>query len=107
MCSVRGIFKPKAMCRDPVRLVQVMCGPNWPCWPRRTEMKGRKHTPQQIARKLREADRMAGEGTSLADVAKALEVSEATVGRWRSQYGGMRANEAKELRQLRYENGRL
>ena len=70
-------------------------------------MKGRKHTPEQIVRKLREADRMAGEGASLAEVAKALEVSEATVGRWRSQYGGMRANEAKELRQLRDENGRL
>jgi len=70
-------------------------------------MKGRKHTPEQIVRKLREADRMAGEGASLAEVAKALEVSEATVGRRRSQYGGMRANEAKELRQLRDENGRL
>jgi transposase-like protein len=91
----------------PLRLVQVICGPNWPYWARRTETTGRKHTPEQIVRKLREADRMAGEGASSAEVAKALEVSEATVGRWRSQYGGMRANEAKELRQLRDENGRL
>ncbi|HVD04221.1 MAG TPA: hypothetical protein VNF75_08850 [Candidatus Dormibacteraeota bacterium] len=44
-------------------------------------MKGRKHTPEQTVRKRREADRMAGEGASLAEVAKALEVSEATVGR--------------------------
>ncbi len=39
-------------------------------------MKGRKHTPEQIVRKLREADRMAGERASLAEVAKAMEVSE-------------------------------
>ena len=70
-------------------------------------MKGRKHAPEQIVRKLREADRLSGAGASLAEVAKALEVSEATVGRWRSQYGGMRTDEAKELRRLRDENGRL
>lgn len=50
---------------------------------------------------------MAREGASSADVAKALEVSEATVGRRWSQYGVMRANEVKGLRQLRDENGRL
>ena len=55
-------------------------------------------------RKLREADRLSGAGASLAE---ALEVSEAVVGRWRSQYGGMRTDEAKELRRLRDENGRL
>ena len=70
-------------------------------------MKGRRHTPEQIVRKLREADRLLGEGKSVAEVAKALEVSEHTFGRWRHQYGGMKADDAKELRRLRDENGRL
>ena len=70
-------------------------------------MKGRKHTPEQVVRKLREADRLLAEGKTVAEVAKALEISEHTFSRWRNQYGGMKADEAKELRQLRDENGRL
>ena len=70
-------------------------------------MKGRKHTPEQIVRKLREADRMLGEGQGIAEVAKALEISEQTFHRWRNQYGGMKADDAKELRKLRDENLRL
>ena len=70
-------------------------------------MKGRRHTPEQIVRKLREADRLLGEGQDIAEVAKHLEISEATFHRWRAQYGGMKANDAKELRQLRDENQRL
>jgi transposase len=52
------------------------------------EVKRRRHTPEQIVRKLREADRMLAEGTELPEVAKALEVSEATYHRWRAQFGG-------------------
>ncbi|MGH7876751.1 MAG: IS3 family transposase [Candidatus Dormibacteraceae bacterium] len=70
-------------------------------------MKGRKHTPEQVVRKLREADRLLAEGRSVAEVAKSLEVSEYTFSRWRNQYGGMKAEDAKELRRLRDENGRL
>ena len=70
-------------------------------------MKGRRHTPEQIVRKLREADRLLGEGQDIAEVAKHLEISEATFHRWRAQYGGVKANDAKELRQLRDENLRL
>ena len=70
-------------------------------------MKGRKHTPEQVVRKLREADRLLAEGKTVAEVAKALEISEHTFGRWRNQYGGMKADDAKELRRLREENGRL
>ena len=70
-------------------------------------MKGRKHTPEQVVRKLREADRMLAEGRSVAEVAKALEISEHTFSRWRNQYGGMKADDAKELRRLKDENGRL
>jgi transposase-like protein len=60
-----------------------------------------------VIRKLREAERMLGEGKELAEVAKALEVSEATLWRWRSQYGGLKADDAKRLKELERENGRL
>ncbi len=50
-------------------------------------MKGRCHTPEQVVRKLREADRQ------LPEVCKVLEVSEATYHRWRAQYGGMKADD--------------
>lgn len=70
-------------------------------------MKRRKHTPEQITRKLREADRLLAEGKGISEVAKHLEVSEQTFHRWRNQYGGMKADDAKELKQLRKENGQL
>ncbi len=70
-------------------------------------MKRRRHTPEQIIRKLREAERMLAEGAEVPEVAKALEVSEQTFHRWRAQYGGMKADEAKELRELRRENASL
>jgi putative transposase len=51
-------------------------------------MKRRRHTPEQIIGKLREADRLLAEGHQVPEVAKQLEVSEATSHRWRAQYGG-------------------
>jgi putative transposase len=60
-------------------------------------MKRRRHTPEQVIRKLREADRMLGEGASVPEVIKALEVSEPTYHRWRAQCGGMKADDAKSL----------
>jgi transposase-like protein len=50
----------------------------------------RRHSPEQIIRKLREADRLLGEGQEVAAVAKQLEVSEQTLHRWRTQYGGLK-----------------
>ena len=70
-------------------------------------MKRRRHTPEQIIRKLRAADRMLGEGKEIAEVAKALEVSEQTFHRWRAQYDGMKADDVKELKELRRENQAL
>jgi transposase-like protein len=70
-------------------------------------MARRRHTPEQIVRKLREADRLLNEGKDLAEVARHLEVSEPTYHRWRAQYGGMKADDAKRLRELERENGRL
>ncbi len=70
-------------------------------------MARRRHTPEQIIRKLREADRMLGEGKDLAEVARHLEVSEQTYHRWRNQFGGMKADDARRLRELERENVRL
>jgi putative transposase len=70
-------------------------------------VKRRRHTPEQVIRKLREAERMLAEGKTTAQVAKTLEVSEQTFHRWRNQYGGMKANDVKELKELRRENATL
>lgn len=70
-------------------------------------MKRSRHTPEQIIRKLREAERMLGEGKTIAEVAKALEISENTYHRWRNQYGGMKADDAKRLKELERENVQL
>jgi transposase len=70
-------------------------------------VKQRRHTPEQVIRKLREGDRLLGEGKSIAEVCKALEVSEPTYHRWRTRYGGMKADDAKRLRELERENQRL
>ena len=69
--------------------------------------KRKRHTPEQIIRKLREADTMLAAGKEVEHVYQALEVSEATFNRWRNQYGGMKAEEAKRLKELDQENKRL
>jgi transposase-like protein len=74
---------------------------------RRTDMKRRGHTPEQVVRKLREADQMIAEGKTIPEVAKALEVSENTFHRWRAQYGGMKADDVKRLKELERENAQL
>ncbi len=70
-------------------------------------MKRHRHTPEQAVRKLREGERLLNDGKDLTEVLRHLEVSEATWNRWRSQYGGMKATEAKRLRALEVENARL
>ena len=69
--------------------------------------KRRRHTPEQIIRKLEDADRRLTAGQSIAQVCQALEISEASYHRWRNQYGGMKAAEAKRLKELERENARL
>jgi len=70
-------------------------------------MKNRRHTPEQIIRKLREADQLLAGGATVADAVRQLGVSEQTYHRWRNQYGGMKADDAKRLRELEKENTRL
>lgn len=66
-----------------------------------------RHSPEQIVKKLRDGEAMLNAGKDLAAVLQALEVSEATWIRWRSQYGGMKSEEAKRLKELEDENRRL
>jgi len=70
-------------------------------------MKRTRHSAEQIVNKLREADAMLAAGKGVALVVQQLGVSEATYARWRAQYGGMKADEAKRLKELEVENGRL
>jgi hypothetical protein len=67
----------------------------------------RRHTPEQIVRKLRDADAMLNAGKEEAVVLQTLEISQSTYERWRRQYGGMKAEEAKRLKELEEENRRL
>jgi putative transposase len=70
-------------------------------------VKRHRHTPEQAVRKVREGERLLNDGADLAQVLRVLEISEATWNRWRSQYGGMKASEAKRLKELEAENARL
>jgi putative transposase len=69
--------------------------------------KRKRHGAEEVVKKLRDADAMLASGKDLAAVLQALEVSEATLARWRNQYGGMKSEEAKRLKQLEEENVRL
>ena len=67
----------------------------------------KRHSPEQIVAKLRDADAMLNAGKDLAVVLQSLEVSESSYLRWKNQYGGMKSEEAKRLKQLEEENSRL
>jgi putative transposase len=66
----------------------------------------RRHTPEQIIRKLREGEKLLGQGSELPEVLKHLEITEATWYRWRNQYGGMKSEDATRLKELGRENAR-
>ncbi len=67
----------------------------------------KRHTPEQIVRKLREADAVLSGGGSVADACRRLAVSEATYHRWRRKYDGMELQALKRLKALEQENARL
>jgi transposase-like protein len=67
----------------------------------------KRHSPKLIVAKLGEADRLLNAGQSVGQVLQSLGVSEATYHRWRNQYGGMKASEARRLKDLEQENARL
>jgi putative transposase len=70
-------------------------------------VKRHRHTPEQAVRKLREGERLLNDGKDLAEILRMLEISEATWNRWRARYGGMKASQAKRLKELEAENARL
>ena len=70
-------------------------------------MQRKRHSPEQIVRKLRDADVELANGAAVADVCKKLGISEQTYFRWRHQYGGMKADDMKRLKELEKENSRL
>jgi putative transposase len=67
----------------------------------------KRHTPEQIVRKLRQADERLASGASIPEVARELGISEATYHRWKNQYGGMNPSETRRLKELEKENARL
>jgi putative transposase len=68
---------------------------------------GKRHSPEQIVQKLRDGDAMLNAGKTVAEVVQHLGVSEQTYYRWKTQYGGMKSEEAKRLKELEVENSRL
>lgn len=72
-----------------------------------TKKTRKRHTPEQIVRKLRDAETMLHAGQPLATVLQKLQISEQTYYRWQKKYGGMKSEEAKRLKQLEDENRRL
>ena len=70
-------------------------------------MRGAQETPEQAIRKLADGEKLLAQGKSIEELCRYLEITESTWQRWRKQYGGMNADDAKELRELRLENQRL
>jgi len=69
--------------------------------------KRQRHTPEQIISKLREAEVKLAKGTAIAQVCKDLMITENTYYRWRKEYGGMKQDQARRLKDLEKENARL
>ena len=70
-------------------------------------MARKRHTSEQIIHKLREAENALGQGKRLKEVCKQIDVTEQTYYRWRKEYGGLRVDQAKRLKELERENTRL
>ena len=70
-------------------------------------MSKKRHTPEQIISKLREAEILLFQGQSVPQACKRIEISEQTYYRWRKDYGGLRTDQARRFKELERENGRL
>lgn len=67
----------------------------------------KRHSPDEIVRKLRECERITAQGGSIAHAAHAIGVTQATYARWRRSYGGLETSQVARLKQLEAENARL
>ncbi len=70
-------------------------------------MAGKKHTPEQIVKKLREAEKLRSEGLTIGQAARKLGVTEQTMHRWKNQYGDLSKDQARRLKELESENQKL
>ncbi len=68
---------------------------------------GKRHKPEEIIAKLRQVDVMTSQGTTVADAVRAIGVTEVTYYRWRQEYGGLKSDQVKRMKQLEFENQRL
>ena len=67
----------------------------------------RRHKPEEIVAKLRQVDVLVSQGQTVADAIRSIGVTEVTYYRWRSEYGGMKLDQVKRLKELEVENARL
>jgi putative transposase len=70
-------------------------------------MAGKRSTPEQIIAKLRQVEVLVAQGKPVADAVRTIGVSEPTYYRWRTEYGGLKLDQVKRLKQLEAENARL
>jgi putative transposase len=74
---------------------------------RRTDMPKKRHKPEEVVAKLRQVDVLASQGTPIADAIRQIGVTEVTYYRWRQEYGGLKRDQVKRLKELELENARL
>src|ERR671910_3254212 len=74
---------------------------------RRTAMPRKRHKPEEIVAKLRQVDVMVSQGQSVADAVRAIGVTEVTCYRWRQEFGGLKTDQVRRLKELETENARL
>src|ERR671918_1384723 len=74
---------------------------------RRTEMASKKHRPEEAVAKLRQVDVLVSQGQPVAEAIRAIGVTEVTYYRWRREFGGLKADQVKRLKELEAENARL
>lgn len=70
-------------------------------------MARKRHKPEEIVAKLRQVDVLTGQGMTVAEAVKTIGVTETTYFRWRAEYGGMKTDQVKRLKELELENARL
>jgi len=70
-------------------------------------MPNKRHKPEEVVAKLRQVDVLTSQGQSVADAVRAIGVSEVTYYRWRQEYGGLKTNQVRRMKELELENQRL
>jgi putative transposase len=74
---------------------------------RRTDQMAKRHKPEEIIAKLRQVDVLTAQGTTVADAVRSIGVTEVTYYRWRQEYGGLKSDQVRRMKELELENQRL